>query len=144
MTIPAKTIREIGELTIASGAAGIAAVLNVQQHRLPALNGARRHVYTTEDCYPAAFGKLQAMASELLHEREALLGRIEALESLSPLKSGTPRPWTAQDQAQADEDFAMIGEFDRVTAGCAMGIGNVNDDDEESLQFADESEWIDG
>lgn len=81
MTLPARTIRETRELIAACQPADVAAVLNVHNSKLPPLTGIRRHVYTTEDCWPAAAGRLQAIAAELLDERQELLDRIAALEA---------------------------------------------------------------
>lgn len=108
MTIPARTIREIGELIGASRATDIAAILNVHQSKLPPLTGVRRHVYTTDDCYPAAVGRLQAMASELLREREQLLERIATLTAELDAR---PRPVYVPPADDVD-----LAEFEAMTA----------------------------
>lgn len=122
MTIPARTIRELGELIGASRATDIAAVLNMHKSKLPPLTGMTRHVYTTDDCYPAAVGRLQAMAAELLIEREELLEKITRYEDiLTPdQKIELARRELADARAAAadadDADWALLREFDVAVA----------------------------
>lgn len=116
MTIPARTIREIGELCGASRAVDIAAVLNVHQSRLPQLTGVRRHVYTTDDCYPAAVGRLQAMASELLIEREELLATIARHEARIEAHEAQQASALRRPVYVPPIDDAELAEFDAAVA----------------------------
>lgn len=118
MTIPARTIRELGELIGASRATDIAAVLNMHKSKLPPLTGVARHVYTTEDCYPAITGRLQAMASELLIEREELLAKIARHEArLAQYEQQEAMRIRQSAAVPADDDeWALLREFDAAVA----------------------------
>lgn len=82
---------------------------------------AERYASDTESLYAFAFGHMRERARVTLERLRAAESRVAELEA-------------ERDRPRVTGRDVLLG---------SMGTGNVNDDDEESLDFADESEWMD-